>query len=473
MEHEDFNMDGAQSDDFLSELLSRFEQMMSGQHPGFFDADEFLELIDYYIMTSQLHLAGRALDMAINQYPGNTDIHVYRCRYLHASGRTSRAIQLLNRILEQQPENVEALISLGEILSDIGKQTEAVNYFEIALGLVESDEKQIVIQQIVDALDEVGQHHRMIPYLKDMIRLFPGNSEAMSGLAYCYNILSREEEGIVFFTKLVDKDPFNTYAWFNLGTLYYGISQLEKAVEAFEYVLAIEPKFTSAAIKMGSALSALERTDSAIKVYKEVLEYEQKDASIYCYLAYCYSHKKEYKTAIYYFQKAVSFDAEMTEAYLGLVYACAGIDKFESSYKYMKRVLEDYDDVADLWFFKAYLEEQTEQFEEAVLSFRKGLDLNPHDVNAWLSLAGMLTEYFDQYDEALSVIDDALVHNPENIEILYRAAAMCFEAGLNNEGSLWLHKALFVDSTRTELLFMYNPLLQNNSTINDILNQYL
>ncbi len=473
MENHDFNMDGLQSDDFLSELLSRFEQMMNGQQAVFFDADEYLELIDYYIMTSQLPYAGRALDMAMSQYPSNTEILVYRCRYLHASGRSSAAVQLLKELIANEPGNVEALISIGEILTDTSKQADAVAYFEEALRYVDDDEKQIVMQQIVDALDDVGQHHRMIPYLKEMIRLFPGNSEAMSGLAYCYNILGREEEGIIFFTKLIDKDPFNTYAWFNLGTLFFGTDLYEKAIEAFEYVLAIEPKFTSAAIKMASSMSALERTDSAIRVYKEVLEYEKKDASIYCNLAYCYSQKKEFTTAISYFQEAIILDADMTEAYLGMVYAFSGLDNFESSYKYIQRVLQDYDNVSDLWFYKAYLEEQLEMFDEAVLSFHKGLEFSPGDINARLSLAMMLTEYFEATDEAIAVLEEGLVHTPDNVEILYRAAAISFEAGLENEGSIWLHKALSTDRSQSDLMFQYNPLLQNNTTIQEIIHQYL
>lgn len=473
MYNNDFNMDGNQSDDFLSELLSRFEQMMNNQQSSFFDADELTELIDYYIMTSQLQFAKSALDLGLSQFPDNIDMLVYQCRYFHAAGRSAKAIEMLKEILKSQPENIEALITIGEILSDLGKQSDAVDYLEIALKFVEHDERQLVMQQIVDALDDAGQHYKMIPYLKELIHFHSGNSEAMSSLAFCYNILNREEEGIIFFMKLIDNDPFNAYAWFNLGTLYFGTGLFEKAVECFEYVLAIEPKFTTAAIKMGSALAALDRIDSAIKVYKSVLEYEKKDASIHCYIANCYSQKKDYKNAIHHFHKSISLDADMTDAHLGLAYAYAGADMFIPSYKHIIRVIEDYDDVADLWFFRAYLEEQLDKYQEAVDSFRKGLDLNPSDVNAWLSLAGMLTEYFSDFTEALSVLDDAIEHNSDNVEVYYRAAAVCFETGLDSEGSNRLHHALSLDKSQYELLFLYNPLLQNNQKIIDILNHYL
>ncbi len=473
MEHEDFNMDGTQSDDFLSELLSRFEQMMKSKKSAFFDADELIELIDYYIMTTQLHLAKQALELALHQYADNIDIQVYHARYLHAAGRSSKAIEILREIISNQPDNVDALISIGEVLSDTGKQSEAVRYLEKALKYVESEERPMVIQQIIDSLDEAGQHYRMIPYLKELISLQPGNPEAMSGLAYCFNILNREEEGIVFFMKMIDSNPFNTYAWFNLGSLSYNLGLYEKAVEAFEFVLAIEPEFTTAAIKLGASLSALERIDSAIEVYKQVLEYEKKDASIYNYLGHCYSTKKSYKKAVHYFHKAISLDQEMTEAHLGLVYAYAGNSEFEAAYRHISKIMTDYDDAAELWFYKAYLEEQLEKYTDAMDSFRKGLSINPSDIDGWLSLSGMYTEYGEDYYGALDVLNDALKEHPGNAEILYRGASICFEGGLRSEGTEWLHDALTEDSSKYELIFEYNPLLMNNQEIIQIINLYI
>jgi len=473
MEHGDFNMDGSQSDDFLSELLSRFEQMMKNQKSEFFDSDELIELIDYYIMTSQLHLAKRALDLALSQYSENIEIQVYKAMYLHAAGRSAKAIELLREIIEKQSDNVEALISLGEILSDTGKQSEAVKCLEKALKHVDKEERPIVIQQIIDALDDAGQHYKMIPYLKELISIQPGNPDAMSSLAYCYNILSREEEGATFFLKIIEHDPFNTYAWFNLGNLHYNLTFYEKAIESYGYVLAIEPKFTSAVIKMGASLSALERIDSAIEVYKQVLEYEKKDASIYNYLGHCYSTKKNYKKAIHYFHKAISLDQEMTEAHLGLVYAYAGNSEFEAAYRHITKIITDYEDTAELWFYKAYLEEQLEKYPEAIISFRKGITINPSDIDGWLSLSGMHTEYEDNYYGALDILNEALKEHPGNVEILYRCAAICFEGGLTSEGGEWLHDALSEDSSKYELMFEYNPLLINNQEIIQIINLYI
>ena len=466
-------MDGSQQDDFLSDLLSRFEQMISGKQTGFFDADELLELIDYYMMSGQMGLAKRALEIAIHQYPDNKDVTVYHYRYLHASGRTSLSIEKLKEFLKGNPDNTEALMSLGEILTDAGKQSEAIAYLESALKLADEQEKPIVMQQIIDTLDDIGQHYKMIPYLKEMIRIHPDNSESMSSLAYCFNILNREEEGIIYFSKLADRDSFNTYAWFNLGTLYFGVSLFEKAIEAFDYVLAIEPRFTTAAIKKGSALTALERIDSAIEVYLEVLEYEKKDASIYTYLGHCFMQKKDHNKSVYYFNKAIELDAEASEAQLGLTYAYAGLDQFKPALHHMQHVIDVFDDVAELWFYKAYLEEQTESYQSAIDSYRSGLKINEYDVDAWLALSGMYTEYFDDYSEALSVLDDAIAINVANPELLYRAAAICFEVGLDNEGSNKLHQALAIDKKKVELMFSYNPLLESHASVVAILNLYL
>ena len=473
MKNEDFNMDGSQSDDFLSELLSRFEQMMNNSQPSFFDADELIELIDHYITLGQMKLARQALEIAISQYPNNQDVVVFQARYFHVSGRPVKAVELLKQVLNNDKDNVDALMFLGDVYYETGKQTEAILLYEQALSLVEKEEKPMVIQQIIRSMDEMGQHHKMIPYLKQLITLIPTNSDAMSELAYCYTILNREEEGIAYYMKLVDSDSFNHGAWFSLGLLYFNISLYEKAIEAFEFVLAIEPRFTSAALKIGASLSMLERIDSAIEVYKGILEYEKHDASIYSYLAYCYSQKNNFKKASSAFLKAINLNPEHTEAHLGLAYAYAGLNMFDGAYRQILKIMDEYDDVAELWFYKAYLEEQLDRYEDAVQSYRQGLRRDTTDVNAWLSLSGMLTEYFSDYEEALSVLDEAKEAVPDSAEVLYRGAAVSFEAGRENEGIVWLHSALNQDKSRVELLFLYNPLLHNNPTIIEIINSYL
>lgn len=319
----------------------------------------------------------------------------------------------------------------------------------------------------------MGHHHKMIPYLKQLLVIRPGQPDTLLGLAYCFSILERQEEGIQFFTKLSDEEPFNVNAWFNLGNLYYSIGLYEKAIEAYEFVLAIDPGYTSASLKIGTALSSLERDDESIKIYLDLIKKGVKDAIVYQYLGYGYSQKKNYRRAVHYYEKALEIDPEMPEVHLGLVYAWAGIDNFEAALREMVKVLTVYDEVDELWFYRAYLEEQLTMYEEAMDSLKQGLLINPADISAILSLSNMYIEYFDDFEKATQVLTEALDKLPSEVSLMYRIAAVCFESGLENEGSQWLHNALSTSPESYELMFDYNPLLSGNPAILAILNAYI
>ncbi len=473
MGKDNFRFDNSQPDDFLTELLNRFEQMIQNRTEFFFDLDEFLELIDYYTENSQLYLAKKAIDTALKIYPDNTDILISKSYYLNAAGKTSQALDLLKDILKKDTKNVDALICAGDISKETGMHSESIKYYEKALKHANESKKVEIMHEIVALYDELGQHNKMLPYLKELITLEPYDASVLNMLTYNYSILGRYEEGIHFFEKMTNSDPFNEYVWFNLGCLYFDLDLYEKAIEAFEYVLAIEPEFTSAALRLGEAFLSIEQIDSAIKVCENIISYDKTDPDIYSFIGNCYLKKNLYKTAIYYFKKAIKLNSESFDAQLGLISAFSAEKKFNTAYKYILKLTEYNNKWYKLFFFKAFLEEVLGLFEESIKSLHKGLEINPLCIDEWLLLSEIYIDRFDDYATAMSVLRDAISHNPDNIEILFRGAAVCFEAGFKNEGIEWLHNAMSVDSSKYDIMFDFNSALQKNQTILRILNFYI
>ena len=66
------NHDGMNED-----LIRQFEEMLKTNENYFFDVEEYLDIIDEYLMVGNYHMAGKAIEIALSQYEKNVDILLY------------------------------------------------------------------------------------------------------------------------------------------------------------------------------------------------------------------------------------------------------------------------------------------------------------------------------------------------------------------------------------------------------------
>lgn len=473
MKDEDYNMDeNGASEEFFSELLMRFESMIEKGESFFFDSDDLMDIIDYYILSGNPENAKIAIENGLTQYPDNILFTVYQARYLFMIQETAKAIKILKQIEKVNPNEADVLLALGEFSSYSKKHSEAASYLERALKLVEEDDKLAIIEHLIDEYETIGQHKKMIPHLKKLIEVQTTNFEAMNQLSFCYSILNKEDEGLKYFNSIIEENPFNIVAWFNLGNLFSSLELYEKAIDSYEYVLAIEPEYITAGVKMASALMLIERIDEAIEVLEAMLKFDPSEASVYYNLGACYADKKNYKKAEKFYVEALKFEPDLTEASLGLAYAYVGLNKHKNALKEIKKVLEVIDEMPELWFLRAYIETNLDLFEESLLSINKGLEIKPDDFTARLTLAGIYTDYREDYETAIEVLEEGLRLDPKCVDLIYRLSAILFEAGKNNEAIKKLHDALSLDKEKLYLLYDYNPSLEFYEDVEETIKHY-
>jgi len=473
MKEDDFNFESWESDDFIK-LINRFEDMIKTDNFIYFDSDELEDIIDYYLNTEQIKQCSIAIKIALTQYPDNEIFLIQKALFLQLTNDTGNALKILESLFKQNPENIDVLSAMGDILHQQGKYNPAIKKYEKALSLTkDNEEKETILEQLLATLDEAGLHNKMILYFKSLLEINSNNNFAISGIANCYILLEKEEEGIVYFNNLTDTIPYNTLVWFCLGNLYLCLNLYEKAIETYDFALAIEPTFISALIKKGVSYSSLNNDDEAIAVFEEIIKIDEQESMAYNHLGYCYFAKKNYNDAIKYFSKAIFYNKEMTDAHLGLVYCYIEQDKYKIALTHINKIIELNADTDDIWFFKAFIEEELNENEEADKSYRKSLELNPYNEMRWISYSEFHIDNFDELNSAILILLEAIEYLSKSYIIMYRLAAYYFEKGSYNEGSKWLHNALSINKENLKTMFEYNSSLEDDPKINSIINQYL
>ena len=65
-------------DFFNNELIEGFEQMLDNREYKYYDAEDLVEIIEFYLEVNDSEYAKRALDFAEKMHPENIDIKIKR-----------------------------------------------------------------------------------------------------------------------------------------------------------------------------------------------------------------------------------------------------------------------------------------------------------------------------------------------------------------------------------------------------------
>ena len=125
---------------------------------------------DLYLQRGELHRlhrdwarAAADYDRASRLQPGLTIVDLGRGKMFFESRRFGQAKLVLDRLLRQQPHNVEVLVTRGRVLAKIGARLEAANDFTEALALAPAPEPELYLERA----QVLGEHER---YIQEALR---------------------------------------------------------------------------------------------------------------------------------------------------------------------------------------------------------------------------------------------------------------------------------------------------------------
>ncbi len=117
-----------------------------------------------------------------------------------------QTIEELKKIIEKDPKNLQALITLGNLYYDAQKFGEAIEYYQRA------------------------------------IKLDPKNSDVWTDLGTMYRQLENTDSSVICYQKAIEANPKNKSSWFNLGLVYlFDKKDDKKAVWAWKKFLELSP----------------------------------------------------------------------------------------------------------------------------------------------------------------------------------------------------------------------------------------
>ena len=134
----DFLGDGS-----VSELVNRFEEMVTNNQSSFFDVDDFELIIEYYFERNNLLKTQIAIEHAIDQHPKAVIFQVKKAQYYVSSNKAAQALRLLADIETIDPSNTEIFMTKAAVYSQLKQFNKAIEEYEKALNGAEEEKEDI------------------------------------------------------------------------------------------------------------------------------------------------------------------------------------------------------------------------------------------------------------------------------------------------------------------------------------------
>ena len=380
-------------------ILAKYEGMVQNHTSIYFDAEDLVDIADYYISINNEERAEKAIDYSLILHPTDTDSLIYKIRSLSYKGKKHDASQLMKLI--EDPNEREVLFLKAELLLEENQYVEAETIY---MELAESENESLEILMDI-AFCYIDTNH--LEYAEVWIEKIRSkgynldNSKKFRNL-WCDFCLAFGfyEMGAEAFLKSLEEDPYSITHWNGLSQCYLSQMNLEKANEAIEFSLAIDEKNQESLEIKAFCLMMENNFEEAIAIYKHLLKTSVPSNKKYIYekIGLSYTQCNKFEDALVYYQKWLKEYPQMTNYEKSEIYS-----HIASCYCNMKRPAEGL------------------QYIDAVL------DIDPFNNTAIIQKAVL---HIQQGEEDISkqLFDKALSFCPEDERdmMLYSIACSCF-----------------------------------------------
>jgi tetratricopeptide (TPR) repeat protein len=351
--------------------------------------------IQLLILTDRINDARKLNDEVIKARPDDQDAQIYKGEIEIRTGKASDAVNTLQAVLKNDPDNAVAHYQQGLAFDQLGNTNRAEAEWRDAVRLRPD------IVEARRALAGVALHRGdpsgLAQEADQIIALLPDASDGylLRGVAE----IARKQYATAddFIHRSLEKDPNNPAAYLQLGNLQMAQGQYAEAQKAYQQALDRDPNSADA---LGGVLSAdllQKQPDRAISTARTQLASYPKNAGFHILLGQLLmEQKKDLAGAEAEFKQAFDLDKKNSDALVKL----------------------------------GVVQNERGATDQALQTYLEGSKINPREIAFYL-LAGRIYESKQDWDHAKQQYQKALEIQPENPVASNNLAYVMLEQGGN------------------------------------------
>ncbi|WRS26610.1 tetratricopeptide repeat protein [Oscillospiraceae bacterium MB08-C2-2] len=238
--------------------------------------------------------------------------------------------------------------------------------------------------------------------------------------------------------------------------------QLQEALDYCDLMLRVGGQSSQAYLIKGRVLENLEEFDAAGDSYKRAIELDDSNYSAYHRLAIRFTEKSP-EIAMTYIDRALDIHPASAAIIATKARIYREMREYQKAVELFEEAIRVSSDNAFYIYEKAQLLEKTGQPAEAVSHYRRAIQLDAKLSGAYYALAGLLEQ--SQPDWALVYMNEAVKLCPEDVEMLYRRAALLELLGETAEAVEEYAKVVALEPSHHQAHFQRGFLLRQENPL--------
>ena len=295
--------------------VSRQRTETSDDHPQYRQLNKIIELA----RDAKPDAAQQQLRLYLFENPSCTHGRLAAAALSLHNNQLQEAVEELNSVYLRQPTNTLALYALGHCYERLGKESQAVEFYQDCLKF--KNYLQLPAERLAAIYFKNRQLEKTIQQYELLKNQYPDDISTLVTLGHLYIATGRHKEAIEAFNTAILIHPDNFHTQNDDIDQLIRDGELYEAMDRLEDLSDQQPDRADLFMKRADVLGMLGDADQAIAQYQEAIRLCPDFLEATIKLGTQYLQLNEHRLAAEQFNKAVEINDKIVDAYIGLAVA--------------------------------------------------------------------------------------------------------------------------------------------------------
>lgn len=326
----------------------------------------------------------------------------------------------LNKYLEENPNDVEAIKLLGLVNVNLNLFKEAKENFEkVIVSIPDDATTMFYLANCYDSLNDLESAERY--YIK-VLELRENFVDAHKNLCIIYMKTGKEQSAIKIAqqAKLIDSSDY-TFDYL-IGTASVALKMYNQGIEYLKKALALNPEHPQIYNNLGTAYLLTGAREKSLDSYKKAIKLNPNDSVAYYNIASIYQIQNKHAQAADYFKKAYELD-EQENYLISLALSELKSGNVPDALKHYKTLAILHPEKDSFQYNLATCYELLKDYEHAIAILKLLTARNPKSITMAQKLANLYIEV-RELSKAKALYDNVILKGSPTSEVLYQYAIL-------------------------------------------------